>query len=626
MKLINTHTLEIKSIADPVREEYAILSHTWDEDEVTYQDMSDIALAVGRKGFAKVQNTCLLAKANGIDYVWIDTCCIDKTSSAELSEAINSMFNWYKRATVCYAFLSDLPKNCHESDSPSMEDLKNCRWFTRGWTLQELIAPTEVLFLDEDWTLRCTKTGLNQQISSITFVDEEVLADSSKLWSISLAQRMSWASMRHTTREEDMAYCLLGIFDVNMPMIYGEGQKAFIRLQEEILKKTTDLSIFAWQTTDTRSLYRGLLARSPPEFRQCGDIILNTDQFRFRDEISITNRGIRINAILHHSKTWGGNYMMDLDCYRGERRSNARVSILLKRTTDGYVRVHPQRLASESPFNQRRTIYVKPDLGTTSKTIEDDHDYGISLSFLAGNKTNTVYSVEAVPNTFWDANELVFFTKGLTRFTGFVRFCVSPTMSTDLNQTPEEISKRDGLKVLVVCDLDEVEGLKAGVFGEPDLSPDAGMAAGFISPFRDLTRYGPQGDPESLAMLSSRVKGMPQVRLTTELKESNQEYEISVHCKKQSAHRYEIRVVIGSSVLDKVALEPPPTGTTIEDSVLGKARRNKNTVRSRWYKTFVNGRRNGESVAGADPNPTLMTLQPLDQPRPKTPPELIMSL
>lgn len=172
-----------------------------------------------------------------------DRCCINKNSSAELSEAINSMFSWYKNAQVCYAYLSDV--GIVTSLQQKQTDIKKSRWFTRGWTLQELLAPSSVVFFSNDWQSLGTKAELSDLLSDITDIDVDILRGLD-LGFASVAQKMSWASARHTTRVEDVAYCLLGIFNVNMPLLYGEGNKAFHRLQEEILKGSNDLSLFAW--------------------------------------------------------------------------------------------------------------------------------------------------------------------------------------------------------------------------------------------------------------------------------------------------------------------------------------------------------------------------------------------
>ena len=217
---------------------YAILSHRWQDDEVTFQDISRPDISQKMKGYEKLVTSCQMARKLGFKYLWMDTCCIDKTNSDELTEAINSMYRWYKQSGVCLAFLFDVEKTDPESAAES-------KWFTRGWTLQELIAPTEVIFYNQKWQLCGTKTSMAFQIRERTGIDEVVLL-TGNMDSIPVSRKMFWASSRETQRPEDEAYSLLGIFGINMPAIYGEGHRAFIRLQEEILKTTLDHSIFAW--------------------------------------------------------------------------------------------------------------------------------------------------------------------------------------------------------------------------------------------------------------------------------------------------------------------------------------------------------------------------------------------
>jgi hypothetical protein len=177
---------------------------------------------------------------------WIDSCCIDKTSSAELSEAINSMFRWYQNAQVCYAYLSDVPAIEDLDHYRKDSEFRRSKWFTRGWTLQELLAPEIVVFYNHDWVEIGTKALMSGVIRSITNIDRGFLMGESEIKPACVAQKMSWASRRKTTRLEDTAYCLMGLFDVNMPLLYGEGEKAFYRLQLEIIKNSSDESIFAW--------------------------------------------------------------------------------------------------------------------------------------------------------------------------------------------------------------------------------------------------------------------------------------------------------------------------------------------------------------------------------------------
>ncbi|PVH83065.1 HET-domain-containing protein [Cadophora sp. DSE1049] len=238
MRLIHTGTRELHEFYDDIPE-YAILSHTWDERELLLEDFKCVD-AKDLPGFEKVDNCCKLAANREFEYVWIDTCCIDKNSSAELQEAINSMYRWYKNAEVCFAYLSDVSSN---TDLTKSTAFKSSLWFTRGWTLQELIAPRNVEFYGNDdagkWSEIGTKSSLRSTIAEITGIPIDVLK-TGDVKGISIATRMSWASRRKTKRVEDQAYSLMGIFDVHMPMVYGEGKRAFERLQEEIMKVSND--------------------------------------------------------------------------------------------------------------------------------------------------------------------------------------------------------------------------------------------------------------------------------------------------------------------------------------------------------------------------------------------------
>ncbi|KAJ9602147.1 hypothetical protein H2200_013267 [Cladophialophora chaetospira] len=274
--------------------------------------------AASKKGYQKIKMTCQLARYAGLDYVWVDTCCIDKSSSAELSEAINSMFRWYQRAEVCYAYLSDL------SASASVDEaLSACRWFTRSWTLQELIAPEEVIFIDQDWEFRGSKYDQVDLLSHITGVDRWTLENPRSLYSQPVAVRMSWAANREATRVEDIAYSLLGIFDLNMPLLYGEEEKAFRKLQEEIIKSTDDLSMFAWRNPSltvaaanpTKRVFCSVLADSPSAFATSG-YLLRRPRYAGR-ETSVSNIGIKTKSPILLARTGGTErYILPLDCFR----------------------------------------------------------------------------------------------------------------------------------------------------------------------------------------------------------------------------------------------------------------------------------------------------------------------
>ncbi|KAI0699869.1 heterokaryon incompatibility protein-domain-containing protein [Cerioporus squamosus] len=259
MRLLNTTTGRFEIVIDPRSIRYAILSHVWarPEDgagykpEQTYQEVLRRIAQAGPDGDAlsklseKIRKACEIARMHGFGYIWIDTCCIDQTSSAEVSESINSMFEWYSCSNVCYAFLDTVEPGEHVRQKVS--HFRRSRWFKRGWTLQELIAPQNVLFLSKAWTIIGTKYSLAHIIEEETEIDAEVLRYNRMPSEVPVAQRMSWASKRSTTKAEDAAYCLVGMFGVNLTPIYGEGiQSAFIRLQKAILDSTPDQSIFVW--------------------------------------------------------------------------------------------------------------------------------------------------------------------------------------------------------------------------------------------------------------------------------------------------------------------------------------------------------------------------------------------
>ncbi|KAK5654054.1 hypothetical protein OQA88_7732 [Cercophora sp. LCS_1] len=340
MRLINCRTLDVEEFVDDKIPQYAILSHTWLDDEVTYQDMQHQATAKEKRGYAKIIKAAGLAIQDGLDYVWIDTCCIDKSSSAELSEAINSMMAWYQQSKVCYTYLSDVPAG-PLGGAGRRAVFAQSRWFTRGWTLQELLAPSHLVFYCSDWSMLTTRDVLADELSRITGIDASFMTGRSaehedytstdllraRLDSASIAQRMSWASKRQTTRVEDTAYCLMGIFGINMPLLYGEGHKAFLRLQEQIMVRFDDQSLLAWHfdglTTPVGPYHRrnrpssgrqtgraGILATSPSSFAGCQDII-RVSTGHLTPPFSMTNKGVRLEIPI---ATISGNMYGVLQC------------------------------------------------------------------------------------------------------------------------------------------------------------------------------------------------------------------------------------------------------------------------------------------------------------------------
>lgn len=411
---------------------YAILSHTWGDDEVTYEHVrsptaferrllgndSDATYERIRdqnvrecKAYSKVVGAMRQAASDGHEYVWIDTCCIDKSSSAELSEAINSMYAWYERAEVCFAVLDGVPG----PDAANFEaEFKGSRWFTRGWTLQELLAPEHVVFFGRPsvgpWIMLGDRKSLRFLISTCTTIAEEYLWDTYYFPVSTVVQKMSWAAERETTREEDVAYCLLGLFSVNMPLLYGEGARAFMRLQEEIMKVSDDQSIFAWASPDTEDAAEpfsdnifenindvdveaamqsasdpahtprfrkrhghGLLATSPKAFKHAGKIVLATMPSGKATPFQMTNQGLRISLSLVSLPLFGTRdreiFAADLQCaVEIERRRYSLLGIYLQPTRrysgepglNQYDRVRCDKLIWDVPGNKKLTeVFVK---------------------------------------------------------------------------------------------------------------------------------------------------------------------------------------------------------------------------------------------------------------------------
>jgi hypothetical protein len=220
---------------------YAILSHTWTGQEVTYNELV-ASTGKDKAGYAKIRFCVERAAADGLEYSWVDTCCIDKSTSDELSTAINSMFRWYQRASKCYVYLSDVLVPDEVTDAQAfritwMDAFRRSRWFTRGWTLQELLAPPIVEFFSQEGKRLGTRISLELEIHEVTEISVEILRGQ-RLSDLSVEERMHWARKRTTTVKEDKAYCLLGIFGVFMPLIYGEGEvHATLRLKEEIQRR-----------------------------------------------------------------------------------------------------------------------------------------------------------------------------------------------------------------------------------------------------------------------------------------------------------------------------------------------------------------------------------------------------
>jgi hypothetical protein len=344
MRLLNTHTLEFEEFVGRPEEDYAILSHRSGDEEVSYKEFRKSREAVKhRAGYKKIAEFCEISKQRGYRLAWIDTCCIDKRSSAELSEVLNSMFEWYQNSSECYVWLEDYSGN--------LDDLHKCTWFKRAWTLQEMLAPERVVFFTLDWKvighkiftpalgdLPCpcelkTPAGLTlvgqnliPWLAKASGIPETYLLGT-KVHYASVAARMSWASHRSATRVEDCAYSLMGFFGINMPMLYGEGTAAFRRLQEEIMRNNDDSSIFCYKSSG----FFELMARGPECFAHRGNV--TEGHIQSAEPYSFTNRGLRLFTTASTSQfaflsggklTWESTvYRIDLGCDVPERPSTA---------------------------------------------------------------------------------------------------------------------------------------------------------------------------------------------------------------------------------------------------------------------------------------------------------------
>lgn len=393
MRLLNSFTLEFHEFEFGSCPPYAILSHTWGGEEILYRDMlwiqdyhrtyesddqssrgkdkANEAEAEGdpdgasgsgpaprtlpdedeacpeyeeveqtstedqstaralrsRHGYSKILKIAEHCRVSQIGYFWIDTCCIDKSNGSEVSEAILSAYRWYKAALVCFVYLADVPPTDALADRDSV--FRRSWWFTRGWTLIELLAPTARVWFDQEWNFIFPESPL---ISDITGINTGYL-EGADLNLACIAKRMSWAAGRNTTRPEDVAYCLMGLFDVSMSVRYGEGpEKAFLRLQKKILKAFVDPSIFAWgYNAPILGDSTGLLATSPDDFSGCGTLRRDLTVLVMNDYFFMGPRGMEFRTDIGHmrsnrdGKMWEGEYSLLMSEVRDDASPNDRI-------------------------------------------------------------------------------------------------------------------------------------------------------------------------------------------------------------------------------------------------------------------------------------------------------------
>ncbi|KAK4498741.1 hypothetical protein PRZ48_009251 [Zasmidium cellare] len=376
------------------KERFAILSHTWStagHDEILFTDLlahSDPAIrkAEGhisvnldaepsikeKPGWAKLAFALEQADQDGKEWLWVDTACIDRSSSAELNEAINSAYEWCQGSAICYALLEDVPlEEWHEMKYGKSRTL-NSRWFTRGWTLTELLAPGHVVFYSMEWIRLGDKHELSGMLSTATGIDVSIIEDNNLVEIQSVAKRFSWAANRETTLPEDRAYSIMGLMGVNMSVLYGEGEKkAFIRLQQEIIKSCDDPSIFAWTDHDVGDRAHGLLADSPKAFAASARYF--GDPYEEQQPFEMTNRGLGICVHLMPADQ-ADHYVAALQC--PDPGANGRfLAIQLRKLARGdrqYVRVRCDEIGSVEHRGKLEQIFVRqsiPPLGVFPSAI-----------------------------------------------------------------------------------------------------------------------------------------------------------------------------------------------------------------------------------------------------------------
>ncbi|ETN38886.1 uncharacterized protein HMPREF1541_06927 [Cyphellophora europaea CBS 101466] len=318
MRLIDTRTLELADFGNHLPSaQYAILSHRWGDNEVTYRQYMALDKSLLRaqtpraysSGLDKILWGCHMARRNNLRYFWIDTCCINKNNEddqTELSASVMSMWKWYHEAAICYIFLATITLSAaeverdpnafmewhHSKDSEDRDYGRPAEYFRRGWTLQELLAPRRAIFFNATWSFIGSRLQLVDQIYNATNIAKQYINSNEGIRLASIAARLSWAGGRETTREEDRVYSLIGLFDINMDIRYGEGyERAFYRLQKEIVENDPSEDIFAW--TSDKLAKSGLLAPDIDCFANSGDI----DRIWTQDKEphQLTSKGLRLH-------------------------------------------------------------------------------------------------------------------------------------------------------------------------------------------------------------------------------------------------------------------------------------------------------------------------------------------
>lgn len=359
MRLLNTESFELRDSTDPPPL-YSVFSHAHGSNDIGFEDFRYPEILPLKAGFNRLWQACSRARDHGSKWLWADTVCIDRSSSAAVSDALNSLSRIYQECTFSIIYLEDLIPGEY-ADSNIEKQLANCAWFRNVWVLPQLVFPRNSFIYDRDWTEIGTKASLAPQISAITSIEQSVLINSAALGEYSIAKRISWASKLDASRPEDRTFALLGILGVHMPIVYGEGHKAFLRLQEEILRDTSDYSLFAWRP-EVFQAYRGLLAYSPAEFEHFRKG--PNGPFCIKGEVQSISAGVIIHA---HFQAIGHDLILLL-----ENTEGFTYAIRLSKSGRGFIR---HCISSETDLGQyswlKHPLRMETQINSQERDVHD---------------------------------------------------------------------------------------------------------------------------------------------------------------------------------------------------------------------------------------------------------------
>ena len=416
MYLLNTDTLRLECFpGETTKPKYAILSHRWgnDEDEASFQDVGN-GIHLHKQGWKKIASACGIARVQGHKYLWADTCCINKVplNNKEQTDAINSMYTWYGASEVCYAYLEDVV------DVNDEELLKKSQWFERGWTLQEMLAPEELIFFSQNWTISVDRFDIPGIMSTVA----GVVGGHASFWFLddgtyTISEVMSWASRRKTTKPEDAAYSLIGLFKLqhSMDISYGEGgARAFVRLQEQLMQggsHTDDMTIFDWTSDSQESVpRRSMFATSPKAFEEHDRSIfirVHSDIIEKCKTLMGTNRAKEGSEEEEGSEEKGSEEEGSEEGGSPGSESEGAMSNILV-TEDG-VHMSVWLLELKTACEMVGAASYKVDLGSAITTDEFGERKTSSVKMIVSEKNGTYYEAFDVVPSFRNPGRLRFF-------------------------------------------------------------------------------------------------------------------------------------------------------------------------------------------------------------------------